>query len=196
MKLKCIITLGITGSGKSVIGKQIAKEKGYTFLDKDTLTENLVDYILQQTPRSQVAQDRESDFYIQTVRPIAYKGLLKTVIENLKIGQNVVIAADFYSEISQSDYLSQNPYFAQIKQLADLYVVDITVDHPTLLKRLITRNEPRDSWKIANWNTYVKETASRSLQWSHQDFTHITYDNSDALPVLQELKFKNLLAHL
>ena len=196
MKPQLIIVLGITGTGKSVVGKLIAKNKGFTYIDKDTVSTELTELILENLSPMKDKHDRESSFYINVVRPLAYESMLHIALENIEIGNSVVVAAEFDVEIKNADFLEENEYMEEIRKLADIKVVHVHVDHSTLLNRLIARNEQRDRWKLANWNSYVKEVGSAKVQWNSALYKRLTFDNSDSLPILYELKVNNLLNEL
>ena len=193
MKPQLIIVVGITGAGKSVIGKLIAKNRGFTFVDKDTVATELTEVILENLSPLKDKHERESSFYLEVVRPLAYESMLHIALENIELGNSVVVAAAFDEEIKNADFLEENEYMEAIRKLANIKVVHVHVDHSTLLKRLIARNEQRDSWKLANWDSYVKEVGSAKVQWNSALYKLLTFDNSDALPILYELKVKNLL---
>ena len=196
MKPQLIIVIGITGTGKSVIGKRIAKSKGFTYIDKDTATTALTEVILENLSPLKDKHERESSYYLEVVRPLAYKSMLHIALENIELGNSVVVAATFDEELKNADFLEENEYMEAIRKLADIKVVHVHVDHPTLLKRLIARNEERDRWKLANWDTYVKEVGNVKVQWNTALYTLLSFDNSDALPILYDLKVNNLLNEL
>lgn len=190
------LVIGEAGVGKSAIGKLIAKEKNYTYIDKDTATIRLTEQYLKESSPTKNAHDRESAFYLETVRPLEYKIILALALENIELGNSVVLTAGFELEIQDENWLHTNPEILKIRALADLHVVMITVDRQTLLNRLITRNELRDTWKLNNWDTYLKQVANTKITWNEKDFTKLSFDNSDSLPILYEIKVKNLIKAL
>ena len=196
MKPQLIIVMGITGAGKSVIGKRIAKNKGFVYVDKDTVTTALTEVILENLSPLKDKHERESSYYLEVVRPLAYESVLHIALENIELGNSVVVAAAFDEEIKNADFLEENEYMEAIRKLADIKVVHVHVDHPTLLKRLIARNEERDRWKLANWDTYLKEVSNVKIRWNTALYTLLSFDNSDALPILYDLKVNNLLNEL
>ena len=196
MKPQLIIVLGITGAGKSAVGKLIAQNKGYAFIDKDTVTTSLTELILESLSPMKDKHDRESTYYTEVVRPLAYESMLHIALENIELGNSVIVAGAFEEEMKNPDFLEENEYMEAIRKLANIKVVHVHVDHSTLLKRLIARNEQRDSWKLANWDAYVKEVGNVKVQWYTTLYTLLSFDNSDALPILYDLKVNNLLNEL
>lgn len=191
-----IIVIGEAGVGKSAVGKLIAREKQYTYIDKDTATIRLTEQYLGESSPTKNKHDRESAFYLSTVRPLEYKTILALTLENIELGNNVVLTAGFELEIQDENWLHTHPEMMQIRALADLKVVLVTVDQQTLLNRLIMRNELRDTWKLNNWEAYLKQVAAMKITWNDTDFTNLSFDNSDALPILYEIKVNNLIKAL
>lgn len=196
MRPQLIIVVGITGAGKSVIGKRIAKNKGFTFIDKDTVSTELTEVILENLSPLKDKHERESSYYLEVVRPLTYESMLHIALENIELGNSVVVAAAFDEEIKNADFLEENEYMEAIRKLADIKVVHVHVDHPTLLKRLIARNEERDRCKLDNWDAYVKEVGNAKIKWNTSLYTLLSFDNSDALPILYDIKVNNLLKEL
>ncbi|WP_051910358.1 AAA family ATPase [Lysinibacillus sp. BF-4] len=192
-KPNVVIMAGATGVGKSFIGQLIARKKGYSYIDKDTATRPFVERYLAACSPTQDSHDRESDFYIQKVRPLEYETILQLVQDNIALGQSVVVTAGFEQELDDATYLHSNPQMQALCAQATIIVVKVTVDSPTLLTRLIKRNDPRDKGKLSNWDAYVKEVEGLRIAWDSADFTQLGFDNSDMLPVLYELKVQSLI---
>lgn len=191
-----IIVIGEAGVGKSAVGKLIARNKQYTYIDKDTATISLTEQYLEESSPTKNKHDRESAFYLNTVRPLEYKTILALALENLELGNNVILTAGFELEIQDENWLHTNPYMVKISALADIKVLLVTVDQQTLLNRLITRNELRDTWKLNNWDAYLKQVAAMKIKWNDANFEKLSFDNSDALPILYDIKVNNLIKTL
>src|SRR4051812_22582180 len=65
-----ILIGGYAGSGKSELGRIIARETGWPMIDKDTITRPVVEAMLEAIGHS--ANDRESEEYMTLVRPREY----------------------------------------------------------------------------------------------------------------------------
>lgn len=196
MKPTVIFVIGEAGVGKSAVGKMIAKHFHHTYIDKDTSTIYLTEHILAESSPTKNKHDRESDFYMNTVRPLEYDTILAQVLENVELGNSSVVTAGFELEILDANWLQTNLYMKKIMELASLKVVHVQVDKQTLLNRLITRNELRDAWKLNNWNAYLQQVANMKVGWNKEDYKEFSFDNSDALPILYDLKVKNLMEQL
>ena len=74
---------------KNTVGKKIAEQLRYVYLDKDTIAQPFVEAL------NPIKNDRESTLYLNTIRPLEYQVLLDVAEENLRLGQSVVLSAPF-----------------------------------------------------------------------------------------------------
>ena len=174
----------------------ISKNLHYMYIDKDVATSHLSEYILETMSPTNNKHDRESEFYTQTVRPLEYKSILMQALDNVELGNNVVMTAGFELEMQDANWLDNHPIMQKIIALAQLKVIHVHVDKQTLLKRLISRNELRDEWKLNNWDAYWQQVDQMKITWDTTKYKLFTFDNSDALPILYDLKVENLMSQL
>ncbi len=151
---KLIVVAGVAGSGKSYIGKELVKRlTNVVYLDKDTMTRFIVDKALSCLGSNET--DRESDLYLNELRPLEYKCLLKQAEENLELGVSCLISAPFIKEIYDDNY------FNELKEELEFYdaslkIIWVYIDEETARQRILDRNAKRDYNKIHNWNEYIK----------------------------------------
>jgi len=151
---KLIIVAGVAGSGKSYIGKEVAKKlDNCIYLDKDTQTRFLVDKFLGCLGHNET--DRESQEYLQNIRPLEYECLLKQGLENLELSKDCILSAPFIKEINEESYFQDLNDELEFED-AMLKLIWIYTDEESARKRIIDRNAKRDENKINNWNDYVK----------------------------------------
>jgi len=151
---KMIIVAGVAGSGKSYIGKEIAKKiENCVYLDKDTQTRFLVDKFLKCLGHNET--DRESQEYLQNIRPLEYECLLKQGLENLELDKDCILSAPFIKEINEESYFKDLNDELEFED-AMLKLIWIYTDEESARKRIIDRNAKRDENKINNWNDYIK----------------------------------------
>ena len=151
---KLIIIAGDAGSGKSYIGQEIAKKlNNCAYLDKDTQTRFLVDKFLECLGHNET--DRESQEYLQEIRPLEYECLLKQGFENLELGKDCILSAPFIKEVNEENYFQDLNDELEFED-AILKLIWIYTDEESARKRIIDRNAKRDENKINNWNDYVK----------------------------------------
>lgn len=151
MTSKLILIGGVPGSGKTYIGKELAKHIGL-FVDKDTISRFFVEPMLELLGSH--ADDRESDTYLSRVRSIEYETMMKHALENLELGHSVICSAPFIREFSDEQWLDDIQFEAELLDAA-VVKVWIHVDPATARERIIARGASRDLWKLANWETYV-----------------------------------------
>lgn len=147
-----IVIGGVPGSGKSYIGKEIAKSIGFVFIDKDTVSRYFTETLLVQLGLNK--HDRESEQYLSLVRNLEYKTMMKIAIENLELGQGVICSAPFIKELLEQEWLEDLKFELDIIDAA-LDIVWIHVDSDTAKERIISRAAERDTWKLANWDQYL-----------------------------------------
>lgn len=151
---KMIIVAGVAGSGKSYIGKEIAKKlDNCVYLDKDTQTRFLVDKFLECLGHDET--DRESQEYLKNIRPLEYECLIKQGLENLELNKDCILSAPFIKEINEENYFQDLNDELEFEE-AKLKLVWVYTDEESARKRIIDRNAKRDENKINNWNEYIK----------------------------------------
>jgi len=169
---KLILVSGNAGSGKTYIGKILAKKVlSSVYMDKDTLTRPMVEELLRLN--MSYPHDRESDIYLKKVRPLEYDILMKHAQENLELGLNVIASAPFIKELRDSNWLLNLKEEMEFEDV-EVIVVWIKSDENTMKKRIISRNAARDEWKIKNWQSYVQ-----NIQIESPISDSITINNSE-----------------
>jgi dephospho-CoA kinase len=174
-KPKLIIISGLAGSGKTTIGKILAKKLNYLYLDKDTLTRGFVDLLLEQKGIGK--EDRESEFYLKTINPIEYSTLLRVALENIDIESGVILSAPFIQQILNPSYftsvLESNFSFNNII----IKIVWISTNRDTERMRLIDRDALRDKNKLANWALYCESVKDIKPHPNHNAYTYVNTDS-------------------
>ncbi len=145
-----VLVGGLPGSGKKHLGSEISRHIGL-FLDKDTVSRSFSEALLGLLQQS--VDDRESDVYLEHVRPKEYETLMDISLENLRLGHSVVCAAPFLQEFFDSRWRSETELRAEIVD-AKVHYVWIDSDEDSLHERLKKRGESRDRWKLANWTAW------------------------------------------
>jgi predicted kinase len=186
-----IFLIGAAGSGKSTIGKLIASEYNFCYLDKDIVCNKFTGLLLESKGYS--SHEREDcAFYSEVVMDIEYQTLLDIANDNLKLGRSVVLDAPFFSYFSKSNYINE------ISKKYDWYnvkplVLQVTIDFSVLKERLQARALDRDAWKFANWDAFVQSIQEKQCLWEDIEIKQI--DNSpikvDMQRFYQLLPFKN-----
>lgn len=147
-----IIVAGQAASGKSVIGKMLARELNWAILDKDTIAEPFVDAM--NLLKSGYASDRATPVYTKYIRPLEYKVLQNTIDDNLQCGNSVVVSAPYLKELLDPTWLPKMR--SHYKDLGhQLILVWVDVDDDTMLARMTHRASPRDDAKLSDWDGWL-----------------------------------------
>ncbi|MGL4174307.1 MAG: GntR family transcriptional regulator [Actinomycetota bacterium] len=143
---------GYAGSGKSELGRILARETGWPILDKDTLTRPIVELALQAIGRP--PHDRESSEYVTQVRPREYEALSAAAEENVQCGLSVIVTAPFVHEFAEVAWIERvRATYAGLG--AAVHLVWVHCEPPTMLTYLRHRGAARDTAKLADWDTYL-----------------------------------------
>lgn len=149
---KLILVTSPPASGKTFVSQELAKKlKHIVYLDKDALLP-LSNMIFKVTGQE---MNRSSDFFEENIRNYEYEAILNIAFEALEYEDLVIINAPFTREVKD------NEYFVNLKARlaergAELIFIWIVTDVEVSRIRMFERNSPRDTWKLANWDEYIK----------------------------------------
>ncbi|WP_280379798.1 AAA family ATPase [Nocardia wallacei] len=161
---------GYAGSGKTELGRVLARLTGWPILDKDTITRPVVDTALSQLGSS--ASDRESSIYLDVVRPAEYECVAAAVRENVSCGVSAIATAPFIKEFSTEAWFRRTA--AELDTVgADMQVVWIRCQPDSMHAYITRRGAARDSWKLAHWDDYVRSiNVEFEPPWAHTIITN------------------------
>lgn len=183
-----ILIGGYAGSGKSELGRILARETGWAVLDKDTLTRPLVEKALTELGLS--PHDRESPHYLVEIRPLEYEALAAAIEENVQCGNSVIASAPFIREFDDPAWFSRlTATYSSFN--ADVTVVWVYCDEPTMHTYLRRRGAARDNGKLGDWPNYIA-TIDPGYR---PPLPHIVVDNCAAGAPLQK-QARNVVARV
>ncbi|MGM1064200.1 GntR family transcriptional regulator [Saccharothrix sp. Mg75] len=143
---------GYAGSGKTELGRVLARETGWPMLDKDTLTRPVVEAALEILGCS--PHDRESAEYLSRIRPREYEALINALTENVQCGNSAIVTAPFIKEFKDLAWL--NRIEATCREVgAKVSVVWVYCDADTMHTYIRHRGAARDAAKLSNWREYL-----------------------------------------
>ncbi len=150
----CLVLMaGGAGVGKTGLAQALVRRvTNAVLLDKDRLLGRWVDRVLVAAGTD---ADRDSPYYWQQVRPAEYATLETIALDHLELGKVVVVDAPLRPEL-------QNPaWVARVRQAcadrgAGFLAVWVIVATETARRRMTARAEPRDHWKLANWEEFLR----------------------------------------
>jgi predicted kinase len=143
---------GYAGSGKTELGRIFARRTGWAILDKDTTTRAVVEAALESVGHS--PHDRDSEYYLKTIRPAEYESLLGTVTENIECRSSVIVTAPFIRELNDPAWCDRLKASLESRG-AQLHVVWVRCDADTMRSYIRHRGAARDAAKIADWDRYL-----------------------------------------
>ena len=170
MTKRMILVTSPPASGKTFVSQQLAKKlPPIVYLDKDALIplSNRVFHVAGKE------YNRSSDFFEENIRNYEYIAILNIGFEALEYADLVLINAPFTREIRDNQYITELKAKLADKG-ADLVLIWVETDIEVTRQRMIERNSPRDTWKIANWEQYV----------AGRDYS------TPSLPALEDCMFK------
>jgi predicted kinase len=151
MTKRMILVTSPPASGKTFVSQQLSKKLPHiVYLDKDALIplSNRVFHVAGKE------YNRSSDFFEENIRNYEYIAILNIGFEALEYADLVLINAPFTREIRDNQYITELKAKLADKG-ADLVLIWVETDIEVTRQRMIERNSPRDTWKIANWEQYV-----------------------------------------
>jgi predicted kinase len=155
---RLILFAGHAGTGKSTLAKKalplIIERTGedFFFLDKDTVYGAFSAHVMELA--TQNPNDRDSPFYLENLRDWEYRGLIDIARENLLLGVNVILVGPFSREIQSGNMF--NPEALGVPAQTKISIAWIDLQEQEAKTRMKKRNDPRDEWKLAHWDEYVK----------------------------------------
>jgi tRNA uridine 5-carbamoylmethylation protein Kti12 len=179
MKKKLILVSAPPASGKTYVSMKLAENlKHVVYLDKDTLV-----------PLSNVAfnvanepNDREGPFFEKNIRDVEYQVILNMAFDALKYDDIVLINAPFTKEIHDLAYIQALRKELQEGYDAHLAIVWVICSIETVHQRMIERNSPRDTFKLADWDKYVASQHFEVPTWLKVDddpYSLILFNNNN-----------------
>ena len=152
MPKRLILVTSPPASGKTYISKKLAENlKHIVYLDKDTLIPLSKQIFLVAGED----YNRSSDFFEKYIRDYEYTTILDLAFEALNYDSKVLINAPFTREIRDVEYVKNLKQ--KLKDFgAKLTVIWVITEPEMIHQRMIERNSDRDTWKLQNWEEYVK----------------------------------------
>jgi predicted kinase len=151
MAKRMILVTSPPASGKTYVSQQLAKNlHNIVYLDKDALIplSNRVFHVAGEE------NNRSSAFFEEHIRNYEYIAILDIGFEALEYADLVLINAPFTREVRDNEYIKDLKEKLASRG-ADLVVIWVETDIEVTRQRMIQRNSPRDTWKLANWDEYV-----------------------------------------
>jgi predicted kinase len=181
-----LAVVGAAGSGKSTIARELARQSGAVYLDKDSLAGPLVEAAM--SAQGQSADERESNaYYRERVMPAEYRAIFAVAADNLQLGRSLVIDAPFAAYLRVPEYFDQSTRLAGWPDV-DRYALHVFASEAETQRRLQARGLPRDRAKLDNWSEFWPQWGRLELTWSGLTTLRLENDSSaDLQSVLEQL---------
>ena len=170
---------GYPGSGKSELSRILARQTGWPMIDKDTITRPVVEAALELLGQS--PNDRESEVYLNQVRPTEYEALEATTLENVECGNSAIVTAPFLREFADRAWIDRTTALMASHQAATTFVW-VYCDAETMHRYMRRRGAARDAAKLADWPAYL-DSINLDLR---PPVPHEVIDNSASSTPLQD----------
>lgn len=151
-----LFILGHAGAGKTRTAKRwvrsrLKKGESWAILDKDHCGEFLAPALM--TALGMDPMDRDSPAFKANIRDLEYETCLFVAARQLRLGTHVVLPGPWHQEIASGRLFDvQALGFPE-----DTTLVHAFIDAPVeaLRARILERGNPRDGWKLQNWEQYA-----------------------------------------
>ncbi len=139
-----LVVAGPAGSGKSTLGRALARTVGAVLLDQDIATNPLM---AQLAALVGAGDDLDHPGLRGPVRDARYQCLIDVAVDNGRLGHHVVMIAPFTAECA--DPQAWSGLVRQLKP-AQVHLIWVTVPPEVALARRIRRNLARDRTAVGN----------------------------------------------
>ncbi len=186
---RLILFAGHAGTGKTTLAKKAlplirdTTGEDFFFLDKDTAYGQYSAHVMEINTGN--PNDRDSPYYLNNLRDWEYSGLIDIVRENLALNVNVILIGPFSREIKSGKIF--NPLAMNLPEKTHVRVAWIELNDEEAKKRMETRGDQRDEWKLNHWDEYIKRRITPPEHPLIQRF-----DNTE----FKESNFDQLIKHL
>ncbi len=186
---RLLLFAGHAGTGKTTLAKRAMpvlsarSGKDFFFLDKDTAYGAFSSHVMGLLTGNPA--DRDSPAYLQNLRDREYAGLLDITRENLELGTQVMLVGPFTRELMAGKFFDPVQLGMPAGTVCRIAWIDLPSDEAK--RRIEKRADPRDAWKLAHWDDYLK----RRVQPPEHPALH-RFDNQQ----FGDAEFEALITHL
>jgi len=178
---KLVFFVGGAGAGKTTLAKALAKRRGVSILDMDTVLRPAAVALMTQAGLD--PSDRDSSFYKTLCRDLGYRITMDAALENIAIGGDIFVIGPFTKETETPDWIEQelSAIGASLVDV-DVKVVFVYLQNDKLhYERIVQRGSVLDQYKLDNWSEFSRSLVKRELKWRIPASSVLYFDNSQGL---------------
>jgi predicted kinase len=140
---RLVLIMGAPAVGKTTIAKLILEQMCGVYLDNNFFADPF-------------SKDSRKDTDYLAVRSRLYEAIYRVALENLAVKNSVLLDMP---HVIQSRDKSWKNHISKMSKItgAKLRVLRCVCSADTLRTRMIARGEPRDRWKIKNWELFLQQ---------------------------------------
>lgn len=178
---RLVFFVGGAGAGKTTLAKSVAKRRGTTLLDMDTLLRPAAVALMTQAGLD--PSDRDSKAYKALCRDLGYRITMDAALENVALGNDVLVIGPFTKEIETPRWIEQeiSSIGASLEDVVVKVVFVSLTDEQHYYNRIVERRSEIDQWKLDNWDQFRLSLTKKTLSWSLPPSSVLYFDNSKAL---------------
>jgi predicted kinase len=151
-----LLLTGVAGSGKSTVARGLLEYVNAVYLDNNFIADAFF-------------PDTRRGLEYRKLRPRLYRALYRIAAENLRVGNSVLLDAPHVRQ-SRSSHWYHLMRSLTIDASSELVMIRCVASEREIRRRLEARGEPRDWWKLKNWETHVRsQPVSGMLPYPHLD---------------------------
>lgn len=156
-----LFILGHAASGKTTLARnwiksRLKKGEAWCLMDKDDSGDVLAPELMKAMGMN--PYDRDSQEYKKSIRDLEYMACINVAKEQLKLGINVAFPGPWTKELRNGTLFS--PYDLGLPEDTKIVACYLDIPEKVLFSRIESRKNPRDKWKLENWEEFAK-TLSR-----------------------------------
>jgi predicted kinase len=151
-----ILVVGVAGSGKSTLSREILRRIWAVYLDNNQIADAFFPHTRRGTE-------------YETLRPRFYKALYTVAEENLKLGNSVLLDVPHIKEVQTLRWRAFVRRLVE-RTKARMVVIRCHCSETVLHTRIRSRGKQRDRWKLKNWKKFLsREPLKVSIAFPHLD---------------------------